>query len=121
MKIFLSIAAVLAWLFAAMMLGAPASFLASMNILQATPLLGTLPQAHGATLAGEGVILWMARGFQGEALRAVLAGNLVVHVLSLAVAIQIFLIVGTMAMPALVCHVVLGGFFGYFLMKTGRA
>lgn len=60
MKILLSIAAVLAWLFGAALLIAPAPFYAPTGI-QMTPMLATVAQAHGATLVGLGVIDWLAR------------------------------------------------------------
>src|SRR5690242_11822769 len=84
MRIFLAIAAILAWLFGAALLFAPMQFYAPAKI-EMTPMLATIAQAHGATLVGLGVIDWMARNADPGGARAVLAGNLVVQVLSLGV------------------------------------
>ena len=55
MNIFISVAAILAWLFGAMLLLIPGKFYAPTGIVM-TPMLATLAQAHGATLIGLGVI-----------------------------------------------------------------
>jgi hypothetical protein len=47
-----------------------------------TPMIATIAQAHGATLVGFGVVDWMSRNVEPRGARAVLAGNLVVQVLS---------------------------------------
>jgi len=70
-KIFLSIAAVFAWLFGAMLLLAPGPFYAPAGVAM-TPMVATIAQAHGATLVGLGVINWMARGANRQGLVAVL-------------------------------------------------
>ncbi len=119
MKLFLSLAAILAWLFGAGLLLAPAGFYAPLGITM-TPLLATVAQAHGATLLGLGVINWLARNAEREGLKAVLAGNLVVQVLSLFVAIQTMALVGKGAFPALTIHTVLGIFFAFFLLKIWK-
>ena len=87
MTIFLGIAAVLAWLFGGALLLVPAAFYAPTGI-EMTPMLATVAQAHGATLVGLGEIDWLARKAEGQSLIAVLAGNLVVQVLSLGVVIR---------------------------------
>jgi len=121
MKLFLSIAAVLAWLFGIMLLTMPAQFYGHAEIVL-TPMLGTIAEAHGATLIGLGVIDWLARNATGAGLRAVLAGNLVVQILSLGVAIHTMMLGGGPRMaPALVIHVVLGGLFAYFLTRAPKA
>jgi hypothetical protein len=118
MKIFLSIAAVLAWLFGVMLLAAPAAFYAPTGIAL-TPMLATLAQAHGATLVGLGVIDWMARSSQGAAVRPVLAGNLVVQLLSLGVVIRTMTLgAGAAVAPGVVIHLVLGALFATFLVRS---
>ena len=120
MKIFLSIAAVLAWLFGAMLLLAPGPFYAPTGLAM-TPMVATVAQAHGATLVGLGVINWMARGANRQGLVAVLAGNLVVQILSLGVAIRtVTLGAGASATPSILIHVVLGGFFLLFLLQAKK-
>lgn len=51
MKTFLSIAAILAWLFGAALLFAPGPFYQPAKIAL-TPMLATLSQAHSATIVG---------------------------------------------------------------------
>lgn len=121
MKIFLAVAAVLAWLFGTMLILAPARFYAPTGIAL-TPMLATLAQAHGATLIGLGVIDWLARNADPRVVRAVLIGNLVVQLLSLAVVARtISLGVSGAAMtPAIVIHVVLGTLFAYFLSRAPK-
>lgn len=119
MKIFLSIAAVLAWLFGAGLLLAPEGFYAPLHTT-ITPLIATIAQAHGATLVGLGTLNWFARNAKDEGLKAVLIGNLVVQILSLAIAIRTFSMVGGGVAPALVIHTVLGSAFALFLFKTSK-
>ena len=52
MKLFLTIAAVVACLFGLMLLFAPAKFYEPTGMQQLTPMLGTLDEAHVATLVG---------------------------------------------------------------------
>lgn len=121
MKLFLAIAAVLAWLFGIALLAMPEKFYQPMGLAM-TPMLATIAQAHGATLFGLGVIDWMARGAEGRGLVAVLAGNLVVQLLSLAVAIRVMTLGAGAAMaPALVIHVALGAGFASFLARARTA
>jgi hypothetical protein len=67
----------------------------------------------GATLIGLGVINWMARNATGEALRALLVGNVVVQALEFL--INAFeLVVGDLppqAAPGLLIHLALGAVF----------
>src|SRR5215510_7269225 len=114
MRIFLAVAAVLAWLFGAGLLLAPAGFYKPTGI-EMTPLLATVAQAHGATLIGLGVIDWLARNADRAGARAVLAGNLVVQVLSLGVVLRTMSLgAGAAAAPGVVIHVTLGALCGYF-------
>ena len=117
MKIFLSIAAILAWLIGAALLLVPAGFYAPTGI-HLTPLLATIAQAHGATLVGLGVVNWFARTAQGQGLKAILSGNVVVQVLSFLVALNTYFQVGNGVVPALVIHTVLGSLFIFFLLKN---
>jgi hypothetical protein len=118
MRIFLAVAAVLAWLFGLTMLLAPSQMYAPMGVTF-TPILATVSQAHGATLVGLGLINWLARDADGTESRAVLAGNLVVQVLSLIVAIRVATIAGAgPAAPALVIHVALSSGFAWFLVRA---
>ena len=121
MKVFLSVAAALAWLFGAALLLAPAGFYAPTSIVM-TPMIGTIAQAHGATLVGLGVIDWMARNADPRGARAVLAGNLVVQVLSLGVVVRTMTLgAGAAVAPGVVIHVVLGSLFAFFLVKIRAA
>ena len=120
MRIFLAIAAVLAWVFGAALLLAPAAFYSPTGIIM-TPLLGTIAQAHGATLVGLGVIDWLARRADPHGARAVLAGNLVVQILSLVVVLRTMSLgAGAAVIPGVVIHVTLGALFAFFLVKTSK-
>ena len=84
-------------------------------------MLATLAQAHGATLFGLEVINCYARHAEGRGLTGVLLGNLFVQILSLVLVIRTMeLGAGTRALPGIVIHVVLGTFFFYFLLRSGR-
>jgi hypothetical protein len=121
MKIFLSIAAVLAWLIGLMLLLAPTQFYAPTGIAL-TPMLATIGRAHGATLVGVGTIDWFARSAQGRGLFAVLLGNLVIQVLSFVVAVRTAILgAGASATPAFVIHTVLGVGFLLLLIRARSA
>jgi hypothetical protein len=120
MKIFISIAAILAWLFGAMLLIVPAEMYAPTGIAM-TPMIATLAQAHGATLVGLGVVNWLARNADRQGLIAVLTGNLVVQVLSLCVVIRTMQLgAGLAVAPGVVIHVVLGSLFALFLIRLRK-
>lgn len=120
MRIFLAIAAVLAWIFGAMLLVAPGPFYAPTGIAM-TPMAATVAHAHGATLIGLGVVDWLARAADRRGLSAVLRGNLVVQVLSLGVVIRTaFLGAGAAVAPGIVIHVVLGSLFAFFLARLPK-
>ncbi len=121
MKLFLSIAAILAWIFGVMLLLVPAKFYVPTGIVL-TPLLATVAQAHGATLIGLGMVDWLARGADRVGLTAVMAGNLVVQVLSLLVVVRTMSLgAGAAVAPGVVIHVVLGGLFAFFLVRVRRS
>lgn len=71
MRVLLGVAAVLAWIFGALLLVMPGPFYAPTGITM-TPMLATVAQAHGATLVGLGVIDWLARNAERNGVRAVL-------------------------------------------------
>jgi len=120
MKVFLSIAAILAWIFGAMLLFVPEKFYAPTG-LNLTPMLATLAQAHGATLIGLGFIDWLARRAERTGLIAVLAGNLVTQLLSLWVVVHTGMLgAGKAIAPGIVIHVVLGTAFAFFLFRAFR-
>ena len=120
MKIFLSIAAFIAWLFGIMLLFIPAQFYEPAGIAM-TPLLATIAQAHGATLFGLGVIDWLARNAEKKGLVAVLTGNLVVQVLSLIIVLKTTSLgAGAAVIPGIIIHVVLGSLFVFFLLKARK-
>jgi hypothetical protein len=119
-NIFLAIAAVLAWLIGGMLLLMPEQFYAPTGIAM-TPMLATVAQAHGATLVGLGVVNWLARGTDRRGAVAVLAGNLVVQVLSLFVVFRTMQLgAGAAVLPGVVIHVVLGSLFAFFLLRARR-
>ena len=118
-RLLLAAAAILAWLFGVMLLFNSRAFEAPMGIVL-DDKTATIAQAQGAILLGLGLINWLARGVtEDAALRAVLWGNLLVQVASLAVAARAML-VGIFpkgAIGAIVIHVVLGGAFAWALMR----
>ena len=67
----------------------------------------------GATLIGLGVINWMARNATGDALRALLVGNVVIQALELAINAYEIAVgdLPTQAAGGLVIHLVLGAVF----------
>jgi len=121
MKFFLAVSAGLAWLFGIMLLVAPAQFYLPTG-MALTPMHATIAQAHGATLVGLGTINWLARRAEGAGLVAVLAGNLVVQVLSFVVAVRTASLgAGANVMPAFVIHTALGIGFATFLVRARRS
>ena len=119
MKIFLSIAAVLAWVFGLALILTPDKFYSPTGIIM-TPLLATIAQAHGATLFGLGVVNWLAKKADRKGLIAVLTGNLFVQTLSLGVVIRTIMLVGMAVFPGAIIHITLGSLFAYFLYKAYR-
>ena len=120
MKIFLSFAAVLASLFGAGLMVNPEGFYTPTGMVL-TPMLATIAQAHGATLIGMAVVLWLARNADPAGLKAVLTGNLVVQVLSLYVAFHTMQLgAGTKVAPAFVIHITLGVLYTYFLLRLPK-
>ena len=117
MRLFLLLAGILACAFGAALLFIPATFMQPTGI-DMTPLVATLPQAHGATLIGLGIFNIFARKADVVGLKAAFTGNLVVQILSLFVVIRTMTLGPGMAVaPGIVIHVVLGSFCAYFLWK----
>jgi hypothetical protein len=113
----LALAAILAWPFGLMLITIPEGFYAPAGITM-TPMIATLPQAHGATLIGPGVINWFARNADRQGLIAVCAGNLVAQVLSLLVVLRTMQLgAGSAVAPGIAIHVVLGALFAFSLAK----
>lgn len=120
MKAFMAIASLLALLFGLALLVAPAAFYAPTGIAF-TPMIATVAQAHGATLFGMGVVLWLARSADRRGRVAVLGGNVVVQALSLGVVLRTMSLgAGAAVAPGVVIHVLLGSLFGYFLVRAIR-
>jgi hypothetical protein len=118
MKVFLSVAAILAWSFGALLFFVPETFYTPTGIVM-TPLLATIAQAHGATLFGLGIINWLGRNAERKGLVAILAGNLVVQILSLVVVIRTMTLgAGSAVVPGVVIHVILGSLFAVFLRRA---
>jgi len=115
----LTIGAVLAWVFGAMLLLAPGPFFAPIGIA-VDDKIATIAQNQGAALIAIGVIDFLARRVTDPAaLRAVLWGNIVVQALSLAVAVRALAlgIFPTKGAPSVVIHVVLGALFAVALTR----
>src|SRR5947209_11797033 len=90
----------------------PESMLAGFGV--ATPVAAkVLSRDVGATLIGLGVINWMARNATGDALRALLVGNVVVQALEFVVNTYEIAVgdLPTQAGGGLLIHVVLGAVF----------
>ncbi|SRR2546430_7918087 len=97
----------------------PESMLAGFGL--ATPVAAkVLSRDVGATLIGLGVINWMARNASGEALRALLVGNVVVQALELVINTY-EIVAGDLpgqAAPGLLIHLVLGAGFIFAMRST---
>ena len=120
MKIFLSITAFLAIAFGLTLMLNPAGFYAPTG-MELTPLLATLAQAHGATLTGMAVVIWLARDADLKGLRAVLWGNLVVQILSLGVVLRTMQLgAGMKVVPGICIHVILGLLYIYFIIRLRK-
>ena len=120
MKVFIAISGVLAICFGLALLLVPAQLYQPTGIAF-TPMLGTIAQAHGATLVGLGVLNWLARHADRTGIIAVLLGNLVVQALSLLVVLRSMQLgAGAAGAPGVVIHVVLGALFAFFLIRVVR-
>ncbi len=88
----LIVSAFVAWGFGALLLFSPRQFEAPVGI-DLTEKVATIAQMQGALLAGIGLINWLSRSVTDRrALRAVLAGNLLVQVISFIVVARAILI-----------------------------
>lgn len=83
-RLALMIGGVAAVIFGVLLLVFPASMLGGFGLAVPTEAV-VLSRDVGATLIGLGVINWMARDATGQALRALLVGNVVVQALELVV------------------------------------
>jgi len=108
-----------ALIFGVVLFVTPESMLAGFGVV-ASVSTKVLARDVGATLIGLGVINWMARNATGEALRALLVGNVVVQALELLInAYEI--VVGDLpaqAAPGLLIHLVLGAVFIFAMRST---
>ena len=119
----LIISAVLAWLVGLILMFDSRGFEAPAGI-NVTDKVATIAQAQGAILVGLGLINWMTRNVVDlRALAAVLAGNLVVQIASLAVVLHALVlhILPVKEAPAAVIHVLLGAAFAAYLLRARRA
>ena len=111
-RLALQIGGVAALLFGLALLVFPTSMLAGFGLAVPTEAK-VLSRDVGATLIGLGVINWMARNATGEALRALLVGNVVVQALELVVN-GYEIVAGELPAQAaggLLIHLVLGAVF----------
>ena len=121
MKIFLAIAAILNWLFAAALFFAPEQFYAHGQPM--TPLIAELAQINGTTLLGVGFINWLGRTADRQGHIAILVGNLVTQAASLGLGVSAVLSASDQTiLPAIETgmsfHIVVGGSFAFFLWRT---
>ncbi|HEV8323934.1 MAG TPA: hypothetical protein VG389_20115 [Myxococcota bacterium] len=115
----LAVSAVIAWVIGLTLVLASGAMMAPMG-LELTARTATLAHAQGALLIGLGVINWLSRRATDAAtLRAVLAGNLVIQLLSLGVNARAaaYGLVTSQAWGAVVMHLVLAAGFAWFLLR----
>jgi hypothetical protein len=120
MKTFLGIAAFLAWLSGAALMFATKAFYEPFGI-EVTAKIALIAQAEAAVLIGLGVITWLARRMERFGQTAVIAGNLVVQVLSLLVIARAALlgaVSGTT--PGIAMHSILSVAFAVCLARMLR-
>ena len=118
-RLALMIGGVAALVFGLALLVFPTSMLAGFGLAVPTEAK-VLSRDVGATLIGLGVINWMARNATGQALRALLVGNVVVQALELVVN-GYEIAVGdlpTQAAGGLLIHLVLGAVFVAAMRST---
>ena len=92
--------------------------------IDVTDKVATIAQAQGAILFGLGLVNWLAQSVTDRrALAAVLAGNLVVQLLSLGVVARAMAmgIFPPQAIGAIVIHVALGAWFAFELARLRKA
>jgi hypothetical protein len=116
----LTLGAVLAWIFGAMLILTPGPFFAPIGIA-VDEKVATIAQNQGAALIAIGLINFLCRGVtDAAALRAVLLGNLVLQLLSIVVVVRALAlgIFPPQGAPALVIHAVLGTLFALALRRV---
>ena len=97
----------------------PESMLAGFGVV-APASTKVLARDVGATLIGLGVINWLARNATGEAVRALLVGNVVVQALEFVINTY-EIVAGDLpgqAAPGLLIHLVLGAIFIFAMRST---
>lgn len=120
MKLFLSLLSMMTGAIALALMFAPDSFYRPTGIPM-TAMVATLAQAHGATLAGLGLATWLSRSLQGRALRPILAGNLLMQLVSLAVVIRTAMLgAGAAVVPGVVLHVVIASGLAWCWRKAAE-
>jgi hypothetical protein len=122
MKTFLGVAACLSWVSGLALMFATSSFYGPFGI-EVTDKIALIAQAEAAVLIGLGVITWLARRMDRFGQTAVIAGNLVVQVLSLAVIVRAA-VLGTVSgtTPGIAMHSILTVAFALCLTRVlGRA
>jgi hypothetical protein len=118
-RLALTIGALAAFAFGAGLLVAPAMMLTQSGLDASTAAIAA-SRGAGATLIGLGVVNWLGRAASGAGSRAILMGNLVVQILSLAVNAGSVLTgqLPAQAVTASVIHVVLGAIFALALTRA---
>ena len=116
-KLALSIAAVVALLVGLGLVLAPGQMLASFGLPSNEGL--AITRDTGVTLITIGIINWLGRGATGTPLRALLIGNLFIHIAELVVdGLEIATgVLSSAAVAGLVPHVLLGVIFVAALMR----
>jgi hypothetical protein len=123
MKIFLIVSALFPVLFGVPLIVAPAAMFGTLGI-DVTPAIAQMAGTQGAAMLGLGVINWFARSLTGRAVVPVLAGNLVVQLLSLVVVLRAMAGGAPLStnLVSVAIHSAFGAGFAYFLLRErGRA
>jgi hypothetical protein len=118
-RLALAIGAVAAFVFGIGLLVFPSLMLANSGLESGAAAVAA-SRGAGATLIGLGVLNWLGRAASGAGSRAILMGNLVVQILSLAVNAGSVLTgqLPAQAGAASVIHIVLGTIFALALRRT---
>jgi hypothetical protein len=120
MKLLLTISAFVAAVIGVALIFATPQFLASSGI-EATAAIGLFAKLQGVCLLSIALINWLSRqAKEWAALRAVIAGNLLLHAGSIPVNVYALRsrIVGSQAWGEIVVHLVFGIAFAYFLFRN---
>jgi hypothetical protein len=123
MKLLLSITAFVALVIGVALIFATPQFIASSGI-EATAAIGVFAKVQGVFLMSIALINWLSQQVkEWVALRAVLAGNLLVHAGSIPVNVYALRsrIVSSQVWAEIVVHLVFGITFAYFLFRSKHA